>query len=355
MSMARPAAAAFVCAACWLAAGASGAEGAPAAAPEGGAGIAARYAGDAGIARDPEVLFVEDFEEGSLEAVSKRWTETKNPKGEVLALSDDVPPGSPGKKSLAMTSTKGQNTGGHLWKLFKPGVDEMYGRFCVKFSKGHPYVHHFVKIGAWKDSPNWPQGEAGKKHDGARSFQTGIEPGSGYGRNDPPGAWFLYTYWQGMKSWQGPQGTSFYGNAFAPAKPAQVPRDQWQCVEFMVKANSAPEKSDGEQAFWVDGKLVGRWAPGTPAGRWVKDRFVAGEGAPFEGFQWRSADDLKINTFWLLYYMDSVFKGDAQFKPKAGVAYNADGGTVWFDHVVVARKYLGPLRAAEQPPAPKAE
>ena len=320
----------------------------PAAIPEGDAGIAAKYPGDAGIAGDPAVLFVEDFEAADLKAVSARWTETKNPKGEVLALDADLPPGGPGKQSLRMTSAKGKNTGGHLWKLLAPGVDEMHARFYAKFSKDHPYVHHFVKIGAWKDSPNWPQGEAGHRHDGARSFQTGLEPGSGWGRNDPPGAWFLYTYWCGMKSWQGPEGKSFYGNAFAPEKPQQAPRERWQCLEFMVRANSAPEKSDGEQAFWVDGKLAGRWAPGTPAGKWVKDRFAAGPGQPFEGFRWRTTNDLKINTFWLLYYMDSVFKGDSQFKPRPGVPYNADGGSVWFDNVVLARSYIGPVSAAKK-------
>ncbi|MEK7269738.1 MAG: hypothetical protein AAB215_02220 [Planctomycetota bacterium] len=313
-------------------------------APPPAPGISARYPGDEGIEKDPDVLFVSQFEEDSVAGAAKRWTEAKGANDGVLVLSGDVPPGSPGKKSLQMTATKGKNTGGHLWKLLKPGVDEMYARFYVKFSKDHPYVHHFVKIGAWKDSPNWPQGEAGHRHDGAKSFQTGIEPGSEWGKRDPPGAWFFYTYWQGMRSWQGPKGTSFYGNAFAPAAAEQVPRDQWQCVEFMVKANTAPEKSDGEQAFWIDGRLAGRWAPGTPTGKWVKDRFVEGPGAPFEGFCWRTDGALKINTFWLLYYMESVFKGDSQFKPRPGVAYNANVGTVWFDHVVLARKPIGPLQ-----------
>jgi len=321
----------------------------PGAVREGHTGIAARYPGDVGIEKDPAVLFVECFEEHTLGAVCKRWTETKNPRNRVLALANDVPPGSPGRASLQMTSRKGENTGGHLWKLLKPGVDQMYARLYVKFSKDHPYVHHFVKIGAWKNSPNWPQGEAGHRHDGKKSFQTGLEPGSGWGRNTPPGAWFLYTYWCEMRSWQGPQGKSFYGNAFAPARPVQAPRDRWQCVEFMVKANSAPDKSDGEQAFWLDGQLAGRWAPGTPAGKWVKDRFVAGAGQPFKGFRWRTDNSVKINTFWLLYYMDAVFnKKGNQFKPPPGVPYNTEGGSVWFDHVVVAKEYIGPLRARQK-------
>lgn len=305
--------------------------------------IAARHPGDVGIANDPAVLFVEDFESPTIEVMTKRWTEAKNPAQAVFAFGNDVPPGSPGKQSLRMTATKGKNDGGHLWKLFERGVDTMHARFYVKFAKDHPYVHHFVKIGAWRDSPRWPQGEAGKRHDGAKSFQTGIEPGSGYGQYEPPGAWHFYTYWHGMKSWQGPQGTSFYGNDFAPEKPAQIPRDRWQCVEFMVKANSTPEASDGEQAFWVDGVLIGRWAPGTPSGSWKRDRFVTGAGDPFPGYQWRTDAAVKPNVFWLLYYMEQVFSGQEQYQNRTGAAMNQEVTQVWFDHVVVASSYIGPL------------
>ena len=38
-----------------------------------GPGLAARYAGDAGIASDPSVVFVEDFSRGSLEELRDRW------------------------------------------------------------------------------------------------------------------------------------------------------------------------------------------------------------------------------------------------------------------------------------------
>lgn len=322
---------------------------ASAAAQEPARGIAARYPGDLGIEQDPDVLFSARFEEESVAAAAKGWTEAKGLKDGALALSGEVPPESSGRKSLMITATKGLNSGGHLWKLFKPGVDEMHARFYVKFSADHPYVHHFVKIGAWKDSPNWPQGEAGHRHDGARSFQTGIEPMSGHGRYDPPGAWHFYTYWNEMRSWQGPEGSSFYGNSFAPAEARQVPRDRWQCVEFMVKANSAPDRSDGEQAFWIDGQPAGRWAPGTPRGTWTRDRFVAGDGDAFGGYRWRTAGDVKINTFWLLYYMESVFKGDEQFKHRPGMPYNENLGRVWFDDVVVAGKYIGPLHRPAGP------
>ena len=44
-----------------------------------------------------------------------------------------------------------------------------------------------------------------------------------------------------------------------PPKPTAVPTDRWICVEIMLKCNSAPDKSDGEQAMWIDGKEVGGW------------------------------------------------------------------------------------------------
>jgi hypothetical protein len=305
--------------------------------------ISTLHPGDRDISKHPAVLFAEDFEAPTLTEISKHWTEVKNPAEEVFALTNDVPIGSLGRQSLRMTATRGRNDGGHLWKLFDRGVDTMHARFYVKFAKDHPYVHHFVKIGAWRDSPRWPQGEAGKLHDGARSFQTGIEPGSGFGQYDPPGAWNFYTYWQGMRSWQGPNGTSFYGNGFAPSKPAQIPRNLWQCVEFMVKANSTPTASDGEQAFWIDGVLIGRWAMGTPNGTWKRDRFIAGAGDPFPGFQWRSDVKVQMNVFWLLYYMEQVFSGQEQYINRTGAQMNNDVAQVWFDHVVVATQYIGPL------------
>jgi hypothetical protein len=306
-------------------------------------GIAAKYPGDVGIERDASVLFVERFED-DVASIKKRWTEASDKDGEVLSVAKDVPPGSTGRQSLRMTATDGKNTGGHLWKLFKPGVDVMHARFYVKFAPDHPYVHHFVKIGAWKDSPNWPQGEAGHRHDGAKSFQAGIGPGSGWGKHAPPGAWFLYTYWHEMRSFNG--GKDYYGNGFAPEKPEPAPRGRWICVEFMVKANSAPGRRDGEQAFWIDGRPVGRWGPGTPRGKWVKDHFDVGGGEPFEGFAWRTADDVKINTFWLLYYLFTTdrIRGEnaAWNKAHPGDAVNTRTAEVWFDDVVVATAYIGP-------------
>src|SRR5262245_59520256 len=80
----------------------------PEALPE-GAGLSAKYPHDAGIARDPAVLFAEDFETGSLQEVVKRWDDQSNHEKKVLSLADDAPAGSGGKRSLGMTATLGEN------------------------------------------------------------------------------------------------------------------------------------------------------------------------------------------------------------------------------------------------------
>ena len=87
------------------------------------AGLAAKYPGDAGLAADPDVVLVENFEAEALPKSGERWNEVKNEAGAALALAKDSPPGSSGKQSLQVTATQGQSTGGHLFKALKSGYD----------------------------------------------------------------------------------------------------------------------------------------------------------------------------------------------------------------------------------------
>jgi hypothetical protein len=303
----------------------------PAALPE-GYGLAAKYPGDQGLAKDPAVLFAEDFEEGSLEAVGKRWDNVSNEAGKPLALSGDVPAASAGKHSLQVTATLGQDTGGHLYTRF-PGVDQAYLRFYVKFMDPPEYLHHFVTMGGYNPPTPWPQGGAGLRPTGDDRAHFGIEPTGNWGKSPPPGAWNFYTYWQDMKA--APDG-KYWGNSFSPAEPQIAPAGRWQCVEVMMKMNSAPEAYDGELALWLDGKLVAHFAKGTPLGP-GSGRVKEG-GEPFEGFRWRKTNDLKINFLWLMHY---VTENVAQYNNlTAQRAINR----VWFDDVVVSRDYVGPIK-----------
>jgi hypothetical protein len=321
------------------------------------AGLAAKYPGDRGLSADPAVILVEDFEQDSVEAVSRSWSHTSNLEGKAMALEADVPPGTAGKKSLRVTATRGQDTGGHLFKVLERGQEQLHIRFYVKFAEDHGFLNHFVKLQGSVNPPRWPEGEAGYRH--TKSFSIGLEPmgeshhtypGVPYG---PPGIWHFYNYWPEMHSHQTPQGegTRFYGNNFEPLEPAVVPRGKWQCVEFMVKLNSTPEATDGEQAFWIDGKLAARFAPGSVSGHWMRDKYrldpKATNNTPFPGFRWRTDPDILINKVWLLYYLNFE-EGTARHDEKYAAEHpdtplNTQSGTVWFDDVVVATKYIGPV------------
>ena len=49
-----------------------------------GPGLAAKHAGDSGIADNPSVVFVEDFKSGVLEELRARWSDISNRQGKVL-------------------------------------------------------------------------------------------------------------------------------------------------------------------------------------------------------------------------------------------------------------------------------
>lgn len=299
-------------------------------------GIASQYPGDAGIDRDPRVLFAENFEAGGIKEIGKHWGEISDQDGKVMALSADVPPASAGKRSLQMTATLGQNTGGHLYTRFTRGADKVFARFYVKFAADAEYIHHFVTLGGYFPPTVWPQGGAGERPRGDDRFTAGIEPYGNYGRYAAPGAWNFYTYWHEMK---GSADGKYWGNSLTPAQPPLVPRDRWQCVEIMLQCNSTPDKSDGELALWVDGKSVAHFGPGVRRSRWTGMGFslVDEGGEPFEGFRWRTNADLKVNFFWLLHY---VTENAAR---QNNVAKQNPINRVWFDDIVISTAYVGPI------------
>ena len=62
-------------------------------------------------------------------------------------------------------------------------------------------------------------------------------------------------------------------------------------------------------------------------------RFQVPEGgALFEGFRWRTVKELNVNYVWLYIYTEEP----ASHRLK-----------VWYDHVVVATDYIGPIQPAK--------
>ena len=275
-------------------------------------GLAAKYQDDAGIERDPDVLFADNFESGSM----KKWDQQR---GRVV-MSEDRP--NSGRYSVQMPMERGKNHGGDAIKWFMPGADAVYARFYVRFSADYQYNHHFVWLGANQRTNKWSAfGKAGLKPNGTY-YSTGMEPWFAWGKNPPPGEVNLYTYFLDMEV--DPKMNKYWGNGFFPPGPGKgkaagphrviPPLDRWQCWEFMIQANTAPDKADGKQAMWVDGKLAGE----------------------FTGIRWRNDLDLKVNCLWLEHY--GYDEGDPTKQ------YWKESQSVWFDDVVVARRYIGPIK-----------
>jgi len=304
-------------------------------------GLAAKYPGDSGIEEDPKVIFVEDFEEPSLDAVKQRWGDVSH--GEIMSLAADVPPGSRGRHSLLMAHVGGKGNGGHLYRRLPKGLDQVYARFYVKFDPECAPIHHFgTCIGGNNPPTRWPMVSAGNRAAGDKSFWVGVEP---FGES---WRWDYYAYWCEMRG-SPPRGQT-WGNSFIRDPELKVVRGRWTCVEVMLKMNDLGEPN-GEIALWIDGRQVSHLGRGFPKGKWVYDKFMPGQGGssvrwndakggpeystiaaggePFEGFRWRTAKELDLNFVWAYLYITEAPAGHVS--------------KVRFDEIVVATDYIGPI------------
>ncbi|MEX2231369.1 MAG: hypothetical protein WD824_04375 [Cyclobacteriaceae bacterium] len=285
--------------------------------------LADYYPNDVGIENDPHVLYVENFDDG-MENILSRYTDILNREG--MSLEADVPEGSLGPNSLKMTNIGGANTGGHLFRNFDPGFDcTIYIRYYVKYplvSKG--YIHHeSVWVGGFNPSSTWPSPQAGTCGLGNSRLSISYEP-----IHEP--AMDTYLYWGDMQSWN--DGTSCYGNDMVngSATAHNLVWDEWMCVEIMIKLNNPVTAYNGELRVWQNGTEVGHWAPGFPNGHWEKDSWINSQtDPPFQGFRWRTVADLNINALWIEYYDDTSPEDESHY--------------IQYDHLVMATKYIGPL------------
>lgn len=267
-----------------------------------GKGIAATCIADTNLQAHKDVFFADNFESGS---IGQRWDEINNKGGNVLTF---VKPGAVelGRRCLRVEAHLGRDFGGGLTKWFEP-VDTVFVRFYTKFDPDCDYVHHFVTLRANRGlhgRDKWSGfGGAGLKPDGTERFSTAIEPWGNWRKDPPPGRWHFYSYWHEMKP--SPDG-KYWGNSFDVPEAPVIPRGRWICVEFMLKHNT-PGQPDGEQAFWIDGKLLGHW----------------------KCINWRKTPELKANALTLESYVT-----DRWTKNPLNVVY--------FDNVVIARRYIGP-------------
>lgn len=310
-------------------------------------GLALRHPLDVGIDADPAVVFTENFE-GTLKDLESRWDTVRNK--QVLSLSSEVSENSSGKQSLLMSQLAENGTGGDLYRVLEGGYDRLFTRMYVRIAEDCEPIHHFgTCVGGNNPPTRWPSVKAGQPTDGSKAFWLGIEPFGEKWR------WDYYAYWCEMRG-SPPRGQT-WGNSFIHNNDLVVRRGEWTCIEVMVQMNDVG-KSNGELALWIDGRPVSHLGAGFPRGRWEFDKFKPGEegegvlwnqqlgdreyfktamgGDPFEGFRFRTDTSLNLNFVWLYTYITKGTAGHAN--------------RVWYDDVVIATEYIGPLTRTDKTP-----
>jgi len=290
-----------------------------------GNGLAARYPGDAGIASDPDVIFVDNFE--SYTNASGLWgkwsnlyqasntriaTESGNFFGGGKALEFTIPP---------LTNAEVANA---VEKTVSPELDVLFLRYYTKYDLAFNFAgssHNGGAISAHYCCP-------GVKADGYNKFGASYEASRFDTSIRNPGELNAYVYHPDQRDGYGdhfyPNGTitPYSSNPPFTFGPEFVPRPQvvpvlgrWYAFELMVKANT-PGQRDGRIALWLDGNLI----------------------ADFLNLRLRETTSLTIDHFSLQFHM----KGN-----NPGIVRQ------WYDNVVAARSYIGPA-ASGSPQVPRA-
>lgn len=240
-----------------------------------------------------KLIFIDTFEIGQLE---DRWL-----LGNSNAFKYSYNPLNvhSGQRSLEVTVLPGEEAGGLARIFFMTGYDKAHVRWYCKFDSGFDQgnLMHLNKLIASKDK--WAA-TAGMRPNGSDFFRTALDVWRDWGRNPPPGEPILYSYYPLMKIDE--KTGKYWGNVFKPEKNILIERGKWYCMEMMLKAND-PGFNNGEQAFWINGKLIGH----------------------FRNITWRFTNDLKINSFDLGLY----------------IHHNEKINRIWYDDVIISTGFIG--------------
>lgn len=303
----------------------------------GSSGLAQQYPGDVGIERDPAVVFVEKFTQHSVGNFEKDWSQVRNVG---MTLVDDPAPNARDSKALELSAIGGQTWGADLYKMLPRNYDELYIRYYVKYAADGIYSHTGVWMGGLNPPMPSPPGLCCHWPEGDHAFSVGFEIFD-------PLTFDFYNYWVEMKRWgeivtpRAPKEVDpitstlkakASGNRLMRNSRPKVVPGKWYSVEFRVKMNEPSSARNGQLSLWIDGVPVADYGEGRPRGTWYGDSFSPDDSVPsaFEGFRWRSSPELALNWVWLQHYVPTQ---------------NAPGhvSKVWYDNVVVAQKYIGPI------------
>jgi hypothetical protein len=296
--------------------------------PEGNTGIAARYPNDAGITADAAVIFADDFESyGSASQLTSKWSEAYHN----VRIATDAASVFKGSKALELSipQQSGEVSNTAAKQLVKK-EDVLFFRYYSKFDNQFNVLgssHNGASINA--QFYNNGQSTPGIPANGTNKFLVALESWRDTTSVGNPGNLNVYVYHPEQRSQWGdhwfPGGLilpfggdpkAVFGQQFI-TRPDTVPElGRWYSYEFMVKANT-PGLRDGRVAIWLDGKLVG----------------------DFTNLRLRDIDTLKIDRFSLEFHVKNNSLAPAK---------------KYYDNVVVARSYIGPVSTSPAATVPLA-
>jgi len=279
----------------------------PPALPEGNTGIASRYAQDSGIGSDPSVIFFDDFESyTSASQLTSSGKYTNYYQGSNITF--DTTTFFAGTKALRMRMpASGSEVSNAIVKNITTPRDALYMRVYARYQSNYAGInsaHNGLRMTGKYTGP-------GKRPNGTDFFLVSVE--NSRGSEAEPGYTHAYVYHPEQDDVYGehwfPDGSVVNGSqSFGPyfvARPKVIPaRGAWICFEILVKMNT-PGSRDGRIAVWQDGTLVADW----------------------QSVRFRDVDTLKIDQIQL----ENGGQGSTQQNDK------------WYDNLVVATSYVGPM------------
>jgi hypothetical protein len=267
-------------------------------------GIAAAYPNDEGIGEDPSVIFFEDYELPSMDALKDRgWSWSTYVDG-VYQLADDPTLAFAGQRCLVKNAIDG--TKGAIMPRDISGDGPVYHRVYLKVPEDAPNVRVMGITGVKDGLPTW-------KAIGS----AGIRGGESY--------YCVTLTFQNRDGKYRPMWYPYHADQFGPwgsnwTIDAEIPIGRWFCMEIMVKLNTPGQvegsrdgNRDGELRMWIDGKEV----------------------YSRTDIRYRNTEDLRTRMIFDQCYTSRGFSTDAVFLA---------------DNRVVAREYVGPRVDAKQEP-----
>lgn len=269
-------------------------------------GLAAAYRSDAGIERDPQVLFAERFDRPGW---ASSW--------QVGSVGGEAVAADPGNrfvpldgKALRAALVPERNLGLDLRLQFKQRLGS---------EPEEAFLRYYLRFG-----DDWEASVDGGKLPGLSGTYDragwGGRPADGMGGWSARGAFFRQARagdplapLQGIGSYlYHMEAEGGYGEAVGwnLGPTGMLARNRWYCIEQQVRLNR-PGERDGVFRAWVDGRLAYERTD----------------------LRFRAVPELRIENAWL-----NVYHG--------GTARPARRMTLYIDNVVIARRYIGPLGAA---------